>query len=698
MPTRPRTAAIFAAIALAGPFAVATGQDEALPPTSMYDPRLGDLRRASVQWENRAGPTRKVVDQVVLVPDVPAFYEAIAAWDELEWFPILIDDAELATKFVRAFHPARIVRYPGRPKAIEPRRAWQAAAMAVGRGWGRDLAGPPRPAPEPGEAAKSEGGRWQYPRADAAPKWLGRTPPGLVISSPTSPSLPGAVALAAGRFQPLVRWEPAVRSSVRLGDDDARKLTLELETVISDVTRQYALLGDDCDFVTLAAPYPDRYHATGVGMRAGLASFDDLVGRDRESNRRWAYTGRLTGDPIESVYRAMCSLFLQPTSGLLFDCYDPSDEAFRPYAMKLAAVRMPGELPMTVVAGPKSDVAGWHHTVDPINPFGLVFMNTSGGPSVFGTWGKVVATSADLPPTVPAAVLMIHSFSAAHPDDPTTLAGAWLNGGAFLEFGSLHEPYVQSFRTPNLVASLLSEGVPVSSAVRMGPDENSVFGGPWRLHLLGDPLYRIDLRAAKAPRWPAAGESADWTVYSYEEQPAAGAGEIEQLAWAAKTAILDAASGTPGLRPALEQALIALHRQYLPAPLRPVLDGLWIEALPRSKDHADEILKLLISIPGAERSPRVSRTIVSATAARFRRAVEDKDFDRALGFWQQLEEGNTIDTVRREMTKVMGMLAEQSNHAEAWSEKLKAAITAREKGGGVKYLRDELTRIEKASH
>ncbi len=40
------------------------------------------------------------------------------------------------------------------------------------------------------------------------PRWLGPTPPGAVLASPDGRMLAGAVALAAGRFQPLVRLNP----------------------------------------------------------------------------------------------------------------------------------------------------------------------------------------------------------------------------------------------------------------------------------------------------------------------------------------------------------------------------------------------------------------------------------------------------------------------------------------------------------
>ena len=79
----------------------------------MDDPRLSSLRSAAESWRKSAAPRRLVVDQVCLVPDLPTFLEAIAAWDERHYFPILIDEPAWTLPFLRAFRPARVVRYAG---------------------------------------------------------------------------------------------------------------------------------------------------------------------------------------------------------------------------------------------------------------------------------------------------------------------------------------------------------------------------------------------------------------------------------------------------------------------------------------------------------------------------------------------------------------------------------------------------------
>ena len=80
----------------------------------MDDLRLNALRKAAEGWRRSAAPRRVVVDQVCLVSDLPTFLEAIAAWDERHYFPILIDEPAWTIPFVRQFHPARVVRYRGK--------------------------------------------------------------------------------------------------------------------------------------------------------------------------------------------------------------------------------------------------------------------------------------------------------------------------------------------------------------------------------------------------------------------------------------------------------------------------------------------------------------------------------------------------------------------------------------------------------
>jgi hypothetical protein len=315
---------------------------------ALADPPADVVRAVSAAWERRPGPARRVVDQVCLVPDLPTFLEAIATWDRDHWFPILIDDVELTLKFLRAFQPARIVRYPMKVGSLPGDRVWDRATAAVGRSWA---------APGAADDALAIG--------NAPPIGVGPTPPGVVISSPESPMLAGAVALAAGRFQPLIRWDVARRFADLISPDEARGLALDLETRVAQRVPAYGRLGDDCDFLTLAGDWPYRYRE-----KEGELALDDLLGRFLDNRARWAFVGRLVGDEPASVYQAMCSLFLQPRSGLLFNTYPEAGEPWSGYSLRGASERLGGVLPVEHRSGGRASLAGWHDEFDPINRFG----------------------------------------------------------------------------------------------------------------------------------------------------------------------------------------------------------------------------------------------------------------------------------------------------------------------------------------
>ncbi len=482
---------------------------------ALTDPRFDEVRKASVVWDNRPGPSRQVVDVVCLVPDVATFLETIGQWDATHFFPILIDDGEYSLKFLRAFRPSRIVRAPKKAETIAPESFWNRAVESVGRSWATE-------------------GMPEH-KGDARPTDLGPLPPGIVVAGPDARMLAAAVALAAGHFQPLLQWSPPKHFSDDLPTDEAKDLALSLEAVIAAQVPQYSALGDDCDFVTMAADYPYSYRYKGEPM-----AVDDLILRSSQTGKRWAFAGRLVGDPVSSVYRAMCSLFLHPESALLDNTYDQKEPPWIDYRMTAASRALRKALPVTEREGAGADLAGWHQTLDPINPFGLILLNTHGSPNTFHLDGGPGQT-ADVPETGPTVLLMIHSFSAAAPLDPDTIAGRWLANGAFVFFGSMHEPFLQAFRTPTLAASFLAENLPVVVAERKLTGE--IQFQPWRLVYFGDPLYRIRPIASPAERVASWKPIQAWPEYVEYQQPADDAHEALRLNWAVKTAVRNTQAG-----------------------------------------------------------------------------------------------------------------------------------------------------------
>jgi len=493
--------------------------DGGLPavPERLDDPRLSVLRASAESWRLSLEPRRRVVDQVCLVPDVRSFLEAIAVWDDRHFFPILIDEPAWTLPFLRSFRPARVVRYTRRADLSNgaPRDGTAPSSSREAQ-WSHALAAV--------ASACSDRIAWDTDRSrDGTSSGPKPGAPGLVLSAPESPMLAGAVALAAGHFQPLVRLNAfSHTSSDRSKPNDPARfhdvLTLpeawEFARQIEGRVRSFALaydqLGDRCDFLTLAGDWPYRYKVgEGIAPIRGVYALDDLIGRKLQgapnldglnrSRRRWAYVGRLLGDPASSVARAMAALFLPPRSVLMWNTYSGGNP-WSLYTMTSSAGILGRVLPGTgaVVhrAGPLADLTSWHHTADPVNRHALVLFNSSGGPDHFSITGGP-GRPGDVPRGVPTAVAMVHSFSAADPIDPQTIAGRWLDQGAFVFFGSVWEPFLPAFRTPRLVTELAAAGVPLAAALRQG--EFEPFGFPWRLVYLGDPLYRLDARTAAKP-------------------------------------------------------------------------------------------------------------------------------------------------------------------------------------------------------
>ena len=674
-------------------------------PVQLDDPRLDYLRRAADSWRLSAGRKRLVVDQVCLVPDVATFLEAIAAWDERHFFPILIDEPAWTLPFLRAFRPGRVVRFAGRARPeeslvqastlnppAESEVVWSRALQAVARAWSG-----------PSESSRT------LPDASLPPRTLGATPPGVVLTAPQAPMLAGAVALAAGHFQPLVRAESSIEVRGKMGHsirpprfgdvltvEQAWQFARRVEALVGSVIPRHGELGDDCDFLTIAADWPYRYSCdVEGGPLRGLYALDDLIGRRLESpsgtnwldraRPRWAYSGRLMGDPAASVARAMGALFLEPDSALLWNTYI-GQKPWSDYSMGAASAELSRAIPGTgaVVhcAGRQADLANWHRQLDPFNPFSLVLMNSSGAPAMFAIRGGLGRPS-DLPRGVPAAVAMIHSFSAADPTDPQTIAGRWLAQGAFVYFGAMNEPFLLAFRPPRLVAELMAAEIPFVAALRRG--ELEAFGFPWRFVFLGDPLYRLqnnvmtpELRQNHNAGQPGRGgridatewqmiapDYADWPVAEITA-PAAGTNQPvtrrvsesddERFRWCVDMAISDLVgppsrvspsrfASSAGARdstlpnPGWHAVLRQIRRDRLDRAIRPFFDELLIDAL-EDVGAVDELMTRLAHVPPGERGPRVWQALENCGMARLARLAQERDtarsLARALDVWDQL--------------------------------------------------------------
>jgi hypothetical protein len=521
------------------------------------------------------------------------------------------------------------------------------------------------------------------------PRSLGATPPGVVISSPGAPMLAGAVALAAGRFQPLLRLDYPRRQAEILSDPEFLAFDAALTGTFQGRIPNHAALGDGCDFVTLAGDWPYRHRDS----KGEVNAVDDRVFRSVGSEFRWAYAGRLMGDARESVYRAMCSLFLQPESAVMFNGYDESAPPWSAYAMGVPAARLSAVLPTAHVWGDRpASVEGWHETFDPANPFGLVLINSHGSPTAFHLRGGP-ATTPDIPRGVPSVVLMIHSFSAAEPTDPATIAGRWLANGAFIFFGSMNEPYLASFRTPRLVGELLGEKLPIVAAVRSGQAEP--FGKPWRLVFLGDPLYRLKARDRPAARLGSWEPTARWPAYAEPPQPEGGSDDdrFRAALQASFARLAIGASGAPG--DDLAEAVLGLRRDRIPGSSRPIFDALVVEILLRA-NRRGALRAWIAGVPEADRSPGLRRTFETLQAIELSQILGRGDPSKARATWSDLIRSPVPGEFKEQATARVGRLADSPARRRDWAESLRGALRDRPKSPEADAMAAELKRVEEA--
>ncbi len=678
-------------------------------PGGLEDARLAWLKRAQTVWDRGRHSERKPVDQVYLVHDLEAFLEALTTWDQQTYFPILFDDPAWVLPFLREYRPARVIRYERvQAPAADREDLWDRAVRAVVASWGSEVFKERWSDEATARGLASEKRRIQavkpghdQPRA-----------PGAVLADPQARMFAGALALAAGRRQALIRM-PALPGSwndrTNLTPNEASQLAVAVERTVAAVIPRHARIGDECDFLTLACDWPFRYQVDPRQPRSGFLAVDDLIGRrietrppratGREAPRRWAYTGRLLGDPAASVARAMAALFLQPHSATLWNTYESRESPWKDYRMDEAGDRIRHSLgsaaTVLVQEAQAANLSAWQSHFDGLNSAGLIMVNSVGGPENFLIPGGP-GFSVDVGWGKPCIAAMIHSFSASNPGDQATIAGRWLAQGAFVYFGSIDEPFLVAFRRPRLVSALIEAGVPLIAALRQG--EQELFGGPWKLVYLGDPLYRIDSTAATAStvarssriqptqrppgvllelarRQHVIGSSPDAEFGNERPDPSSTA--EARLDRALRRAIHNAISYEPG-SPEIESGhwfdqLRDIPRQSLEPTRRSAWDALAIDT-GRRLGLYDELRSLLLEIPFVERSAEVWSALEACHAFSIARETAKKGpSDAILSRWEQvLRERWPADShFPSEITERVAVLMDHVPHGRAlWAGRL----------------------------
>lgn len=444
----------------------------------------------------------RVLPVVVIVEDRASYLEAIAAWTPTRRFPVLIDDgspqsAEDLARFVAGFAPTRVVRWSSAPDAGTPADAPAPPASredkaksfafapihelhgAVHRAWDLPADAPP---------AKFVEHLRELSKATRAPE-APAGPLGVVLVHPDDQAWAAGVAVAAARGQALL-WVQFTQGfdgamSVRDADDLAQRI----DKACDELGLSWKDLGDEIDALTLAINAPSRIerkdpNPAAKGATEFLAITDRLgrVGNDLAKSPRWAWTGQLAGDARRSAYRAMCAIFLDTRSAWLFDGYADAPPFSDYDATKAGETLTKQGWRVEVMDAPAQGATDWRTRAERPVDAGAILVTTMGNSDFFDL-RPGQCRPGDLPILArPTAAYFVHSWSALFPSLPNLLSGRWLQRGAYLYVGSVHEPYLQGFVPTPKVATRLAMGLPWGVAVRYDA------GPVWKINVLGDPL------------------------------------------------------------------------------------------------------------------------------------------------------------------------------------------------------------------
>lgn len=480
--TRPINVILLLAVLALAPFA--RGQE------AEAQPRQLDMREAPPTF--RLGvrvlthrSTRSASPVLVIAEDAASYINAIGQWTPSTMFPVLIDDgsqraAEDIARFARAFKPEQIVRLgqdEPMPSGWHDRR--KLIENTLGSIWGiaddEDLMG-------------RLISHWQF---------AVHAPPGVVVADPIDPAWTGALALAAGHAQPILWFDRSTISGTvdsQVGEGLTGELIEFIETELEATGMTWQGLGDTIDAITISMNIPVRCKLPSIRENANeFFALTDVLGKHKALSsprgtrlQRWAWSGQLFGNESVAAYRAMCGLFLQPTNAWVFDGY-PNREPWNAYdGAGVVANLAKANLPATLLDTPNQGLDSWRSaTTRPLDA-DLVFVTTKGMASYFDLEpGR--AHAQDVPVLDrPVAASFVHSWSAVRPNDSNTIAGVWLDRGAFMYVGSVHEPYLQAFIPSPILALRLMGGLPWGAAVR-----SDGLSPIWKVTVLGDPLLAI---------------------------------------------------------------------------------------------------------------------------------------------------------------------------------------------------------------
>ncbi|MCH8165508.1 MAG: hypothetical protein IH889_07860 [Planctomycetes bacterium] len=448
---------IASVVAIVASGASPQGQESAgQPPALHWAIKLG----MRVEQVNRAFP---LVDRVVLVPDGATYVDELSKWSPQGRWPVLIEDDHLAPMFIRRFKPAQVVRRTsvGRFGSSQQDRQRLLEAVVV-RSWGGD------------------------PSQDTLREVFARsnhTPPGLVITSVADPAWTAAIALAAGRGQPIA-WlnERFGRPNQLLDPESLARMLARIDEILAEAGYPYADLGDAIDAITLCRAVAGRADVDPDSKRDEVRAITDLIGRTRTGTRN-AFAGWIFGDETRCAYIAMCSVFLPRTQIWLYNTY-PSTGNWRVYGVGDATAALADKgYQASAFSGDRTTSEAWLNMLPGGIATDVLVMNTKGSAGLFNL-SRGRAYSGDVPVlNEPLALHLTHSWSMRSPDSLATIGGQWLARGVYAFVGAADEPFLEAFLPPVELAKRWANYVPFLIGARHFSDS-----GPWKVNTFGDPL------------------------------------------------------------------------------------------------------------------------------------------------------------------------------------------------------------------
>ncbi len=438
-----------------------------------------------------------VLPVVVVVPDGPSYAAAVSGWSLERRYPVLIDDGSWRARndiarFVRAFAPKDVIRWqrPKNPDGSAP-PAWPSDPTAR-----RQIIS---------SAAAAAFGATSAADLKTRFALLKLEPIGVVVANDADPAWTGALALAAGRGQPIVFVNHGSGSAAGIPDaisqENALALLDDVERGVGALGYPWETAGDQIDAVTICLNVPGKV-ALPEGDKRGMLALTDVIGRGPRGqfNRLWAWSGQIFGNEAQAAYRAMSCLYLQQRRAWLFDGYE-SGPPWNQYDMTTAGTDLiQGGFSVEVADAPKQGLEDWRLGTARVSnapkdapivygvDAGLIAVNTMGFPETFEL-RPGQAKAADIPVLArPAIAIFVHSFSAAHVYNPGTIAGRFFQNGAYAYVGSVHEPGLAAFVPTPLVMKRLLVGFPLGAAVRRDASPAGAWPDPWKVGVFGDPL------------------------------------------------------------------------------------------------------------------------------------------------------------------------------------------------------------------